>query len=114
MHDGRIEQVGAPADVWHEPANAFVARFLGWNVTRAFSGSELAVRAAGIRLTKGAGVTGVVTARTFRRDHFLLDIDLDEGDERLQVQVPLDAPQIPAVDDRVALVVDPAVAVRLT
>jgi thiamine transport system ATP-binding protein len=113
MHDGHIEQVGTPADVWHRPANAFVARFLGWNVTGAFSGSELAVRAAGIRLTQGTGVTGVVTARTFRRDHFLLDVDLDERDEQLQVQVPLDAPQIPAVDDRVALVVDPSTAVRL-
>ena len=37
MHAGRIEQVGTPATVWHRPANAFVARFLGWNVTRAFS-----------------------------------------------------------------------------
>jgi len=114
MHDGHIEQMGAPADIWHQPANAFVARFLGWNVTHAFSGSELAVRAAGIRLTQGTGVTGTVSARTFRRDHFLLDVDLDERDERLQVQVPLDAPQIPTVDDRVALEVDPSLAVRLT
>ena len=33
MHEGRIEQVGTPVAVWQRPANAFVARFLGWNVT---------------------------------------------------------------------------------
>jgi thiamine transport system ATP-binding protein len=114
MHAGRVEQVGTPADVWRRPGNAFVARFLGWNVTRVFSGSELAVPAAGIRLTEGAGITGVVTARTFRRDHFLLDVRIDERDEQLQLEVPLDAPQIPTVDDRVALVVATEVAVPLS
>jgi len=29
MHRGRIEQVGAPRDVYEQPANSFVARFLG-------------------------------------------------------------------------------------
>src|SRR5262249_15065262 len=43
MHDGRIEQVGAPVDVWQRPASAFVARFLGWNVTAAFTGTTAAV-----------------------------------------------------------------------
>ncbi|MCX6047743.1 MAG: ABC transporter ATP-binding protein [Chloroflexi bacterium] len=30
MRRGRIEQVGAPAEVYHQPANAFVAAFLGF------------------------------------------------------------------------------------
>jgi len=29
MKDGHIQQVGTPADVYHSPANAFVARFIG-------------------------------------------------------------------------------------
>ncbi len=29
MNEGRIEQIGAPAEVYRRPANAFVARFLG-------------------------------------------------------------------------------------
>lgn len=29
MNEGRVEQVGAPADVYHHPANAFVYNFLG-------------------------------------------------------------------------------------
>jgi iron(III) transport system ATP-binding protein len=30
IRNGRIEQVGTPAELYHEPATAFVARFLGW------------------------------------------------------------------------------------
>jgi multiple sugar transport system ATP-binding protein len=29
MHDGRIEQVGAPLEIYDRPANVFVAEFLG-------------------------------------------------------------------------------------
>ena len=29
MNEGRIEQIGAPQDVYHHPANAFVCNFLG-------------------------------------------------------------------------------------
>ena len=43
-------------------------------------------------------VTGTVTARTFRREHFLLDVDLDGAEgERLQAEVPLDHPRVPDV-----------------
>jgi thiamine transport system ATP-binding protein len=30
MHDGRVVQQGAPADVWRQPADAWVAAFLGF------------------------------------------------------------------------------------
>ena len=29
MKDGHIQQVGTPAEVYHQPANTFVARFIG-------------------------------------------------------------------------------------
>ena len=29
MHEGRIRQIGAPEDIYHEPANTFVAGFVG-------------------------------------------------------------------------------------
>ena len=84
MHEGRIEQVGSPVEVWQRPANAFVARFLGWNVTGAFLDGSIAVRADGLEVVDvvDAPVTGTVTARTFRREHFLLDVDLDGADGR--------------------------------
>jgi thiamine transport system ATP-binding protein len=120
MHAGRIEQIGRPAEVWRRPATPFVARFLGWNVTRAFSGRLAAVRPESLHIAEAgvdtATVTGVVVARTFRRDHFLLAVQIEAlgGDraEPLQVQAPVDAPGVPDVGDRVALAVDAADVAR--
>jgi thiamine transport system ATP-binding protein len=112
LHAGRIEQVGPPADVWQRPANEFVARFLGWNVTRAFSDAPAAVRPEAVRVvglgTDPDAVEGDVTTRTFRRDHFLLAVRIDalDGAESVQVEVPVDAARVPDVGDRVALVAD--------
>jgi thiamine transport system ATP-binding protein len=113
MHEGRVEQVDRPAAVWRRPANAFVARFLGWNVTRAFGNGRVAVRAEGVRLAADAAVRGQVTARTFRRDHYLLTVAIGDGDEPVQAEVPLDAPTIPDVGERVTLTVDPDAVVEL-
>lgn len=43
MNEGRIEQVGAPSEVYHNPANAFVYKFLG-NVNLFHSRTEEAKR----------------------------------------------------------------------
>jgi thiamine transport system ATP-binding protein len=111
MHAGRLEQVGAPDDVWQRPANAFVARFLGWNVTSAFTGATVAVRPESIRVVDAGGIAGEVVARTFRRDHFRLEVRVDsspgdplDDEHPLLVEVPLDAPWVPEVGDEVVLV----------
>jgi thiamine transport system ATP-binding protein len=113
MHAGRIEQIGAPADVWQRPATPFVARFLGWNVTCAFSEAPAAIRPEAVRVvdhgTDPTSIGGEVTARTFRRDHFLLEVRIDalrDDAEPVQVEVPLDAARMPDVGERVALVAD--------
>ena len=116
MHEGRIEQIGSPVEVWQRPANAFVARFLGWNVTSAFLDGSVAVRADGLEVVDvvDAPVTGTVTARTFRREHFLLDVDLDGAEgERLQAEVPLDHPRLPDVGAVVGVRLVPGAAVPL-
>lgn len=116
MHAGRIEQVGSPAEVWQRPGNAFVARFLGWNVTRAFSDAPAAVRPEAVRLravgadASAAGtVSGSVVTRTFRRDHFLVAVRVDglaDDDDLVQVEVAVDATHLPQVGERVALAAD--------
>jgi thiamine transport system ATP-binding protein len=106
MHEGRIEQVGTPAEVWQRPANPFVARFLGWNVTDAFGVRLLAVRPDAIRLVADGAVTGRVSGRTFRRDHFLVQVDVGLA-APIQVAVPLDAERIPDLGDDVALALAP-------
>ena len=111
MHRGRIAQHGTPAEVWDQPADPFVARFLGWNVTDALGNGRVAVRpealalspadgsvgAAGVA-TGAAGVPGVVAGRTFRGDHYLVEVDVDG--EMLRVAVPV-REQVPEVGTQV-------------
>jgi thiamine transport system ATP-binding protein len=104
MHDGRVEQVGTPVEVWRHPASEFVAGFLGYNLTAAFGPGRAAVRPDGVRLTTDGPVGGIVEARAFRRDHFLLRVRTAGGDV-LDVAVRGDA--IPEVGTAVRLAVDP-------
>jgi sulfate transport system ATP-binding protein len=77
MNAGRLEQVGAPSDVFHEPASAWVMRFLGdvnefpvrgargpvvgyvrpHEIELSRSGSEEAAVAAKVRRVQPAGAT---------------------------------------------------------
>jgi hypothetical protein len=53
------------------------------------------------------GVVGTVSARTFRRDHFLLAVRVDGGDgdgeEPVLAEVPVHAGWIPDLGERVGL-----------
>jgi thiamine transport system ATP-binding protein len=101
VHEGRIARAGTPADVWEQPGSEVVARFLGWNVTGRFGDDVVAVRPDWLRLDAD-GVRGVVTGRTFRRDHFLVAVDVGERDP-LQIAVPIDA-AIPEIGEVVGLI----------
>jgi thiamine transport system ATP-binding protein len=103
MRGGRIEQAGTPVEVWERPATEFVARFLGYNVTDALSRGRVGVRPDGLRVTSDGPIAGVVTARTFRRDHFLLEVKVAGGP-------PL---EVAATGDAVRLAVDPNAVVPL-
>lgn len=132
---GRIEQDDDAATVWRRPATAFVADFLGYNVTRAF-GPLLAVRPDGLTLVTGPGagtaISGAVVPpgaiaipgrgaaaqavpvqvvdRTFRRDHFRVQVRTAEG-ECLDVTV---RGVVPEPGTRAHLALDPGAAVPLT
>jgi thiamine transport system ATP-binding protein len=110
MHDGRIEQLGTPVEVWEHPASELVARFLGYNVTEALGRGRVAVRPDSLRVEPDGPVAGVVTARTFRRDHFLLEVKVAGGPP---LEVAATGDRIPAVGDAVRLAVDPDAVVRL-
>jgi multiple sugar transport system ATP-binding protein len=55
MHDGALEQVAAPMDLYHRPANTFVAGFIGspamniWPCTVVRAGGGVSLRANGFR-----------------------------------------------------------------
>ncbi|MEU1041310.1 ABC transporter ATP-binding protein [Streptomyces sp. NPDC005907] len=107
MRDGHIAQSGTPLEVWQHPADAFVARFLGFDnvVDATVSGQAadtpwgkvpvpdgapqgrrtLLVRPAGVRLVAPAdGLRCTVAARTFRGTHVAVQLQ------------PRDAPRLEA------------------
>jgi thiamine transport system ATP-binding protein len=109
MHEGRIEQIGTPAEVWRRPATAFVARFLGWNVTHAFGNGLCAVRPDALSVARPPAqgtetLAATVVARTFRRDHFRVLVTLDATGESLEAAIRGDT--APAAGDHVDLAVD--------
>ncbi len=53
LNQGHIEQIGAPAEVYHHPANAFVARFLG--LTNLLPARVVAIARGKIRAATPAG-----------------------------------------------------------
>ena len=53
MKDGHIQQVGTPAEVFHKPANTFVARFIGAPSMNLLDGR---LDAGGIALTDGTHI----------------------------------------------------------
>ncbi|MFI7294173.1 ABC transporter ATP-binding protein [Streptomyces sp. NPDC050121] len=120
MRDGRIAQSGTPLEVWQRPADAFVARFLGFdNVVEATVAGEVAVtpwgkvpvpagsgqgartllvRPAGVRLVSAEeGLRCTVAARTFRGTHVAVHLQ-PEGAPRLEAACALrDAPEVGGV-----------------
>lgn len=68
MRDGRVEQVGTPLDLYHRPATAFVAQFLG--ETNLFAADHAGVvEHFGIRLPAGASTTAVIRPEQFEVFH---------------------------------------------
>ena len=64
MHDGGLEQVGTPRDIYHRPATRFVAEFVGDN--NVFSGTvqESSPSSGQLQVDVGRTTVAVETART--------------------------------------------------
>ncbi|MER6915399.1 ABC transporter ATP-binding protein [Streptomyces sp. NPDC000594] len=110
MRDGRIAQSGTPLEVWSRPADAFVARFLGFdNVVPATVSGDAAetvwgrvpvpagspqgersvlIRPAGVRIgPPGEGLRCVAEPAVFRGDHAAVRLRPDRG-PALEAEVP--------------------------
>jgi thiamine transport system ATP-binding protein len=114
---GRIEQVGSPVELWTRPATAFVAEFLGWNVTRAFGPGLAAVRPDALRLATGPDSGGAVptirarvTRQTFRRDHWRIQVEAADGSA---LDLELRDARPPTLGSMVEVTVDPADVIAL-
>jgi multiple sugar transport system ATP-binding protein len=99
MHDGRVEQIGAPLDLYDRPDNLFVAGFIGSPAMNFFpgtirhNGAPAFEGPGGVRLPLGAapqGTPGAADGRPavygVRPEHFTL---ADDGvDAEIQVVEP--------------------------
>ncbi|MFF8593122.1 ABC transporter ATP-binding protein [Streptomyces sp. NPDC015220] len=133
MRDGRIAQSGTPLEVWQRPADAFVARFLGFeNVVEASVDDgtastpwgrvpvprgtprgtrALLVRPAGVRLVPvGEGLRCTVAARTFKGTHVAVRLQPEDAPS-LEAACPLRS--APATGEEVGVVFDAAEVVVL-
>ncbi|MFC3321327.1 ABC transporter ATP-binding protein [Mesorhizobium cantuariense] len=84
MHNGTIEQIGAPLDVYDRPANLFVAQFIGSPAMNMFRGRLAADGRPGVETTEGirlpithapAGAQGRHVVYGVRPEHIALDPD---------------------------------------
>jgi putative spermidine/putrescine transport system ATP-binding protein len=84
FNEGRIEQLGPPAEVYEHPANDFVAGFVGVSNVLERDGERITIRPEKIRLLEpGEETAGLATERGRVRDvlyagmvtRFLVDLD---------------------------------------
>jgi len=142
MRGGRIETVLPPQDLWLRPPTEFVARFLGLtNIvdarvhggrvtsalgtfelpavdddrpeTKGLQSHRLLIRADAFRLQPDGPIIAVVRSATFRGDHTLLRVDIDEGDGAATLEVQADWSPAPRPGERLRLGIDPAGLVLL-
>jgi len=114
LRDGVVEQLGAPLDIYRNPVNTFVARFIGAPPMNLLPAAPLGVPAppgaiAGIRphdvrLHGDGPLTAMVDAVEPRGHDSLVQLRLDGGQALLCVVSPADAP---AAGTRVAVLLPP-------
>ncbi|HZS65487.1 MAG TPA: ABC transporter ATP-binding protein [Burkholderiales bacterium] len=104
MNAGRIEQVGAPAEIYERPASRFVAEFIGRMNFFAAGGTMIAIRPERARLTTAAPQDTFARRGTVKQVLYLgatLEYHLElDGAQRATVEVPNDgaAPRYAAGD----------------
>jgi thiamine transport system ATP-binding protein len=136
MRDGRIVQVGAPADVWRAPADVWTATFLGfgpvvegevrdglvhtpWGLLVAPAREpaglvEVVVRPEGARLDPDGPVDATVVQSTFAGTHVELAVTSGSGASRSGaggsgpgLTIVVPPSSAPVVGDRVRVAIDP-------
>ena len=104
MRDGAVVQRGTPTEVWGTPADAWVARFLGFQNLLPQGEAFLLIRPDAFSPDPTGDLDAVVERRTYRGDHFRLRVQSGRG--------PLDVDArwtpVPEVGERLRLKVDPA------
>ncbi len=129
LNGGRVEQVGSPLELYHHPANLFVAGFLGTPKMAFLKGQVVATDAQGVEVALAAGprmrlprqgaglAVGSPVTLGIRPEHLRLAADgqlpvitfchmVTEAEEPLTVRVPGDCAVAYGERQRLALDVE--------
>ena len=91
MDRGRIAQLGTPREIYFQPANAFVADFIG--TLNRVDGQRFRPEDAELVAPQDAPHAGTVTACHFLGDHQRVQLRLDGGEDIVLKLPPRAAPQ---------------------
>ncbi|MET0511663.1 MAG: ABC transporter ATP-binding protein [Thermoleophilaceae bacterium] len=108
FNDGRVEQVGAPADVYERPVNEFVAGFVGVSNVVERDGTRFTIRPEKVRMLEGseAAPDGLHVEEGQVRDVAYIGaitrfaVDLDRGGELQVVRQNLEMSSQQALEQR--------------
>jgi putative spermidine/putrescine transport system ATP-binding protein len=90
---GRIEQIGPPAEVYERPANEFVAGFVGVSNVLDRDGRRFTIRPERIRFSSGDGEPGTVRNVVYAGSVTRYLVDLERGGEIIVVRQNDSAPR---------------------
>lgn len=131
MKDGAVAQAGTPEQVWHRPADEWVARFLGFDniVDATIAGGvaetsfgrfgiadersgrhRVVIRPDGFTVAEDGTIEGTVVTRSFRGGHYLLEVATGPA---AHLEMEIDDRPVPTVGQAVRLRIDPDAAVIL-
>jgi putative spermidine/putrescine transport system ATP-binding protein len=104
FNEGRIEQIGSPADVYEHPQTEFVAGFVGVSNVLERDGRRITIRPEKINLLEddghGDGEPGVVREVVYVGMVTRYIVDLDSGGELVVVRQNLETSSQQALEDR--------------
>ncbi len=102
FHEGRIEQVGSPADVYEHPQSEFVAGFVGVSNVLERGGRRFTIRPEKIHMTDegGGGEVGVVRDVVYVGMITRYTVELDSGGELTVVRQNLETSSQQALEER--------------
>jgi putative spermidine/putrescine transport system ATP-binding protein len=103
FNEGRIEQLGGPAEVYERPATEFVAGFIGVSNVLQRNGRKFTVRPEKIRMTDddgSGGETGRIREVVYVGMFTRYIVELDSGGELTVVKQNLEASSEEALESR--------------
>lgn len=126
LRSGKVAQEGTPEEVWHEPADEWVARFLGFdNIIDASVSNgtaetrlgrfplpgpttgpcRLVLRPDAFSISDHGPITGTVLTRSFRGGHYQLSVRAGDGSI---LEMEIDSGPVPRAGEVILLALDPA------